>query len=177
MIIPIAYLKTNSIDRHNSESCHKNANSIITWVSVLWSYSFPFLVLCCLALTCCTALRNAICINTTLSKIMSRIEIFSLDRTPRDNGAEVGILLKMKKTSLASKGKDACIQALEVRSPSNASGECIEMKLTDIFHSINDFTIQLNLQHHSHFYLFILLSISTWAGCRPLRRECWVHSL
>lgn len=58
-----------------------------------------------------------------------------------------------------------------------SSGECIEMKLTDIFHSINDFTIQLKLLHHSHFYLFILHSyrIAPAVAHRPLRPECWVH--
>lgn len=57
-------------------------------------YSFPFLV----SPWCGGALRNAICINTTLSTIMSRIEIFSLDRTPGKT------MLKPKK--IASKGKD-----------------------------------------------------------------------
>lgn len=97
---------------------------------------------------------------------MSRIEIFSLDRTQRDNGEDAE-----KKINSTSKGKDVvhsgarwCPHLFSLY----LCGECIETKLTDIFHSINDFTIQLKVQH-----LFGLVS-PLLSAASPV--ESWVLS-
>lgn len=85
--------------------------------------------------------------------------------------------MKMKKTKITSKGKDVHSGGRCPHHHHHLCGECIETKLTDIFHSINDFTIQLKVQHLWNcccsvlFFCAPLLS----AEC-PLSLECWVHS-
>lgn len=103
MIIPIRILKDdNLIVRRSQERKFPNkkyANSIITWVCcVHWCF------VCVVHNVPHTALRNEICINTTLSKIMSRIEMIftrSHSKWATQNG------WGWKRTdNIISKGKD-----------------------------------------------------------------------
>lgn len=175
----------------------KYAISIITWASDgLTSISvFRFSHLTSWR----GALRNVICINTTLSIIMSWIEIYfhliahnAPSQIDRENEREIERQWWTKEpnennSSIKGKGRVLrrmiCSHLLSLY----LRGDCIEWKLTDIFHSINDFTIQLKVQHHSNvlrsfffvFFCFLHCAFICWnhRRHRPLRFECWVHSL
>lgn len=98
-----------------------------------------------------------------------------------------------EKTSFLIKNERTC--SVHIIVVTVVRGECIEMKLTDIFHSISDFTIQFKekRQHHSHSLhltfctLFSFSCHMKWNGIvsvlpipspSPVMRfECWVQSL